>query len=190
MGPVLNWNWFYCCIRLKCWRVALAAALEHDANAITRLLLCLLPGFFSSHQSGGLVMAPGGHLDRLRSQPSSDVPGGPPERSRSHHRRAGAATRHHSQVMLKGRLRRDVIVLTTSQTLEKWFFMLQRQNYSLCQWRFGKSWCYWNFGSSIRSSLNILNFGFLPTKSTKICIKKEKREMSKFQFSNYCSFCI
>lgn len=53
-------------------------------------------------------------------------PGGPPERSR--HRRAAAAACHHSQVMLKGRplssvrLRRDVIVLTTSQTLEKLSF--------------------------------------------------------------------
>lgn len=52
-------------------------------------------------------------------------PGGPPERSRARHRRAAAAARHHSQVLFKGRplssvrLRRDVIVATTSQTLEK-----------------------------------------------------------------------
>lgn len=52
-------------------------------------------------------------------------PGGPPERSRARHRRAAAAARRHSQVVFQGRplssvrLRSDVIVPTTSQTLEK-----------------------------------------------------------------------
>lgn len=187
MVPVLNWNCFFCCIKcinvdMSVWNASAAQApvLEHDANGVTWLPTPWLLLLTSVRRAGDSSRE---HLYHLRSQQSSDV--GP--------RRSSwlvlSQTRSHSRLSSQPdygkrssavRLCRGLIVLTTSQTLEKCFFLYS--NYRIIHFLNDVLVKVDIFGILVPPSDHHLIFWtlfLLSRKSTEIFIKKKREKLVK-----------